>query len=147
MQELAKSISELVNSLNGGAKGLAEAMQRVAPDAWRIAVKQVVIDAVTGLVGWTLVAALICVLAYKFKLNEHQNYSWLAQEKKKPAAEQREPYISRLVTDANVWHIWTWVSAVSACVVLIAATCFHIPRLLNPQYEAASQLSARFLRK
>lgn len=145
MQELAKSISELVNSLNGGAKGLADAMQRVAPDAWRVAVRQVVIDAATGWAAWLLFAVLLLVVAAKFSANQRWNESAMATERGKEHPKQSA--LDNYEEHGFTWQGLKWAALLVAAVTVLVSSSSYIPDLLNPQYAAASQLSARFLGK
>jgi hypothetical protein len=52
--ELQNAIAELVKTLTGGAKGAGNALQSVAPEAWRIAIRQVQIDAIATVLIWSL---------------------------------------------------------------------------------------------
>jgi hypothetical protein len=136
MQELAKSFSQLVDSLNGGAKGLAEALQRIAPDAWRIAVRQVVIDAACGLLAWTIIVYGILSVAH------------ILRTCSKSASDEPES-IGRggLMTDKAAYVLWSRIVTGTGLVIYAVAVSCYMPELLNPQYEAASQMAERFLVK
>lgn len=124
MQELAKSFSELVNSLNGGAKGLAEAMQRVAPDAWRIAVFQEKLN------GWLRLLFAVTSVAVLSKIAA---FCLRRRREDKP--------------NSLEWTIAFVVLLSSTMIIAWSSGLYSIPRLINPEYAAALELSKLFLGK
>ncbi len=62
--ELQNSIANLVNTLTAGAKGAGSALQSVAPEAWRIAIRQVQIDAIATVLIWSLVGIVFLGFAH-----------------------------------------------------------------------------------
>lgn len=62
--ELQSAIAELVRTLTGGAKGAGSALQSVAPEAWRIAIRQVQIDAIATVLIWSLAGIVFLGFAH-----------------------------------------------------------------------------------
>lgn len=126
MNELAKSIAELINSLNGGAKSAAEALARVAPDAWHALVWRVQVEAALQTVGSLVLAVMFAASA-----------PWFA---KKAAAEAKKPcYVDqgfnvgalKVIAGAFVW----------VAVILVLVTLRNtVPDLIAPETEAAARL-------
>jgi hypothetical protein len=121
MNELSKSVAELIQSLNGGAKSLAEALQRISPEAWKVTVYQVQINAYRNIIGWWCIAAVCFVIGLKFR----------QIEKKLRAAKDNE---------AESYCIVTWVAMCLSLIISFVAVCANIDGIINPQYEAAVKI-------
>ena len=119
MQELAKSISELVNSLNGGAKGLADAMQRVAPDAWRIAVRAQITNAVVSIA--LEITLFVVALMISRKLVAYGRNEDTSQE------------------GAGACYAATFCLACVA-IWMVCSLNLDLQRLLNPEFYAAADI-------
>ena len=141
MEELAKQIAGLLQTLNSGAKGVGESVQRIAPDAWRVVVKQVIVDAWSSIVCWTIVSLVIfgiaiflrrCANASTKKVNESED-------------DHKCQYMKDLKSEAFTMNAWALVLTVAGSVVLFSAFNQNVPRLLNAEYHAASYLSERLL--
>jgi hypothetical protein len=140
MQELAKSFSELVNSLNGGAKGLSDALQRVAPDAWKIAVYQARLSGITNALCWLSLSCVLAFVARRFYV-AHRKTLKLAQ------LETQKCAIGKLEDEASGYYVGALVCGSIASVIAAVGVLSNVATIINPEYTAASELSVRFLRR
>jgi hypothetical protein len=126
MNELAKSIAELIGSINSGANQTGEAIRKIAPYAWRCAVYEAKLDA------WTTLACVlgIAVMVFVGGLKFHQMQL---------NSDSHEDQVD--------FAIYKWVALSIAALITILGICSNLDEILNPEYEAASQLSTRFLGK
>lgn len=121
MNELLKSLSELIQSLNGGAKAFGDSLQRIYPEAWRVAVYQVQLNGFRYMAAWCFIAAVIFVIGLKFR-----------QVEKSYRAEQGLD-----VDKSTDFNIAKWIAMSLAAVIAFTAICVNIDTITNPQYDAA----------
>jgi len=121
MNELSKAAAELIQSLNGGAQAFGEALQRVSPEAWRIAVYQVQINGFRFIAAWCFLAAVVFVIGLKFR-----------QIEKRLRADGKK--------EATAYYIATWVAMSLASVIAVTSVCINFDKIINPQYEAGIKI-------
>jgi hypothetical protein len=140
MQELAKSFSELVNSLNGGAKGLADALNRVAPGAWKVVVYQARLSGITNALCWLSLSCVLAFVARRFYVDHRKTLKLAHLETKKDA-------IGRLENEASRYYVVALACGSIAAAIAAVGVLSNVATILNPEYTAASELSARFFRR
>ena len=146
MNELAKSIAELIATINKGANGVGESFQKVAPDAWKVAVYHAKVQAWTTLACVLGLAAIVFAVGLKF---------WQMQRKNDDLADQaetgKEPgwkdQYRAACSDAEGFAFGKWCAFCIAALITVLGITANLDEIMNPEYEAASQLSARFLGK
>jgi hypothetical protein len=127
--ELQKSIAELINTLTNGAKGTGEIMKNIAPEAWRVAVRQVIIDGCTdllvgGVIGIAIILLAILVIGK-------------GVESAKETVKQCQDHSLDNYKEALVfWRIGYWVCTIIGSIVILCSVSAAAPKLLNPEYEA-----------
>ena len=121
MNELSKSAAEFIQSLNGGAKAFGEELQRISPEAWRVAVYQMQIRGYRNIIFGCVISAIIFVVGLKFK----------QVEKKLRAANDNE---------AKDYYVRMWVAMCLSLLLSVASVCINIDYIINPQYGAAVKI-------
>lgn len=126
MNELAKSIADLINSLNSGAKGAADAFARVAPEAWHALVRRVQVEAALQAACFIALSALCGYLALWFRR------AALDCARRKPYYDQSE----------DVGFRWVGFGVCASAAVIFASVllCGVLPDLLAPEVTAAERL-------
>jgi len=143
MNELAKSISELINTINSGANGLGSAMQTHAPELWRLAVRQVILDAASNIALFLSLSTIAFLVGMRFGKAAK---SW--SKKEDDAIASNDHHAARNASSESAGYtVAQWIIVTIAVIMAGTALSCNIPKLLNPGYEAASQLSSRFLGK
>lgn len=125
MEELTKQIAELIATINKGANGAGEQLQRIAPDAWRLMVKQVTIEAWSSIIFWTSTTALL-LLASRITWN-------LSKRAKSNNNDEGEI----LLTGAS------GALLVVSVILFLCELSSSVPRLINPEFYAASAIIER----
>lgn len=105
---LQKQLEEVVQAVRG-----------VAPQAWEIAVRQVVIEAVCTLIGWLAVAWGLVVLA-----------KWFGGRSKNARDE----------SDAVLLKAMSVVTVCVAVGAVVASVSSLVPQLITPEYYAAQNI-------
>lgn len=155
--ELQNSIANLVNTLTAGAKGAGSALQSVAPEAWRIAIRQVQIDAIATVLIWSLVGIVFLGFAQfavspflkKNKVEFKSAQARMIEVEKIVAKESPElnPYSNIDFRDAkhemksldeNIFglRIGYWALALIGVLFICGSLASKATDLLNPEYRA-----------
>lgn len=158
MNELAKAIAELIQTLNGGASGIGQAFKTHAPDLWRVAVYQARLDASIDLAAWELVGVAFLVLGWL--MVRHARNLQLASVAARTRLEvarttrgdvtaAREAYekADKYYRDNDGYWVSGGLSILVGFVFVCAGLACNLAAIINPEYAAASELAARFLRK
>src|SRR5512147_1653001 len=117
--DVNQSVVQLLESVNRGTNALAETMKTVAPEAWRITVQAVVTDAVVHL-AISVIVAVVLVAAGE----------WMRR---------RVATIKDEMLSGPVWLAIVGAH-VGALVTIGVNWSEYLPRLLNPQYYAATDI-------
>lgn len=141
MNELAKAISELVNTINGGANGLGQALKTNAPQLWKMAVYQAKVDAWSSVAMWCSLAVILLLIGRHFRT--HVKY-WETERAKLTD----DPWEAAKAKDsADCWRTAFVIAMTLASIIVVATVGNNMPQIMNPEYAAASALSERFLGK
>lgn len=130
MNELTQKIAELISTLNNGATEIGRAAKLYSPDLWRIALRQVVVEAWTFWSMWTAISALGIFFSV-----------WLLRASLGWKASYED--CSAYTTGRN-WAI-ALISIFTTMFIINTAHLFSI--ILNPEFAAASYLMNRLLEK
>ncbi len=143
--ELQNSIASLVNTINTGAKGAGSVLQNIGPEAWRIAVRQVQIEALACIAFWCLVGVAIIIAAQFTTLKGIQSVKRVVDLKKadlSTLSKESFLYTDKLIDiektneQLNGWKIGYFVMNLIGCIFIIASLSNQASDVLNPEYQA-----------
>lgn len=145
-KSMADVADKTVEHIASGIKGLADAVQKVAPHAWSVAVRQQVVEAWTGLA----LCALGLVVSVTIAVVVAKNYArWVHKARENDHAEDRIRYPS--ITPLEMTGFEDATAAQAPCFIALGAAfilfvpCLisaadHVNQLCNPEYYAAKTL-------
>lgn len=116
MNEISKALAQLLETANNGLKGVGGGIQSLSPEAWRIAVKQAYISAVSTTVTsalFAVVALVVIVGAAKIIIRREEG-------------DDVGPLVAAVLVA---------VAVLLVCIFAIANV--GIPGILNPEFAAA----------
>lgn len=136
LEALAKQIAALLQTINGGAQSIGSGLQRMAPDAWRIAVKQVYVSSVVSLLSWFVVSSILWAIAASFYKQAKVERALADEAREKgdsQGTKEREGY-------SDSFTAWAILSAILGGVGLATNLISNVVPLLNPEYAAALKI-------
>ena len=149
--ELQRAITDLVNMLNTGTKGAGGILQSVGSEAWRIAIRQVQLEAIFGLLVWSIIGISIIMIGRFIVLPQLNVKRELLAEAQDKLNEARKCGVHSLIFDAErqldkaddlvcsrlgiywILNFCGWI------IVLISISTSAID-LLNPEYKAGKNV-------
>lgn len=131
--ELQKSIAELINTLTHGAKGTGELMQSITPEAWRVAVRNVIIDGCTDILIGGCIGLVIILFSYFIIGQGVKNSKKFVKE----CEDTGNDYKMRDAKDNLIgWRTGYWLCMVVGFIAILCGICTAAPKVLNPGYQA-----------
>lgn len=118
----SKTIGDAANRLVDGVEALAKAAEKVAPEAWEVAVSAHRTEALTQLVAWLAFAALLVFIG---------RLAIIAGRKSGDSYEVMPPDV---VLGAG------WLMVGIAGIVTTATLADNLPRAINPEWYAAQSI-------
>lgn len=131
MAQVAKEALELTKN---GLVQLIDTLKDAAPELWRIAMRQVIVEAVIGLAGALFAVTVVIILL-----------RWVYRHWMQFRVEYKEKHHQYPCLDASGWGVglvllWIVFGLTGIITTIIAASSVTV--LLNPEYYAAKLLLA-----
>lgn len=123
MNELSKSIAELVDSINHGAKAVGASFQNISPVAWRAVVYQVQLTAWIHMGIWLFIAGIAAYVSSKMR-----------GIRKKLIADGDDR------NEADTYEIWAWILTCVALLVAVVTIGENLITIMNPEYAAGVKI-------
>jgi hypothetical protein len=142
--ELQNAIAELVSTITEGAKGAGIALQNIAPEAWRIAIRQIQIEAISNIVLFGFIGVVIIIAAQFTTLVGLRSAKRVAKMKEDElnsldslAYKYNDKVMALKASNEEVigWRIGYLAMNFVGSIFIVGALTSQATDLLNPQYK------------